>query len=208
MKSKKLLMVFSVMFLVLLFTSCGTGTKIIATWQNKEVHIGKIHKILLVGIAKDPWVRKMFEAKLKEEFLDVGVDAVSSLEIVSPDIKLTKENYELYFGNKNFDAVLVTRVVAEKIDKERIYNYTPTYGVYGAYGFYGYYAYAYDYMNTPGYLVETKSVNLETNVFDVKTGTMLWSTISESFDVTKASEVINPLVGLIVDKLKEDGLID
>lgn len=206
MKTKNvlLLLLFVIGFLV---TSCGSGTKIIATWKNDQVQMPKIDKILLIGIAKDPWVRKMFESELKKEFTDYDVEAISSLEIVSPDEKINKENFDLYFGNKNFDAVLVTRVVAVNVQKDQVYNYTPTYGLYGGYGFYGYYNYSYTYLNTPGYMIETKNVNLETNIFDVKSKQMAWSTISESFDVKKSSDVIDPIVQLIVDKMDEDGLI-
>lgn len=208
MHIKRLLLLATFLITGILFTSCGSGTKVIATWKNEQVQIGKIDKILLIGVAKDPWVRKMFEGELKEEFADNNVVAVSSLEIVSPDEKITKENFDLYFGNKDFDAVLITRVVAENIQKERVYNYTPSYGLYGGYGFHGYYNYSIGYMNTPGYLIETKNVNLETNIFDVKSKQMAWSTISESFDVKKASDVIDPIVQLIVDAMANDGLIE
>ncbi|MCF6270251.1 MAG: hypothetical protein L3J41_11105 [Melioribacteraceae bacterium] len=208
MNIKRLLLLTTFLFSGIIFTSCSSGTKIIATWKNEQVKIDKINKILLIGVSKDPWVRKMFEGELKEEFAEYNVEAVSSLEIVSPDEKITKENFELYFGNEGFDAVLVTRVVAENVEKERVYNYTPSYGLYGGYGFYGYYNYSYTYMNTPGYLVETTNVNLETNIFDVKSKQMAWSTISESFDVKKASDVIDPIVQLIVTAMADDGLID
>ena len=208
MNIKRLLL--SAIFLIsgILFTSCSSGTKVIATWKNEQVKMNKIDKILLIGVAKDPWVRKMFEGELKEEFADYDVEAISSLEIVSPDEKITKENFDLYFANKGFDAVLVTRVVAENIQKEQVYNYTPTHGLYGGYGFYGYYNFSYVYLNTPGYMIETKNVNLETNIFDVKSKQMAWSTISESFDVKKASDVIGPIVQLIVDQMATDGLIN
>ncbi len=208
MNIKRLLLLTIFLISVVLFSSCTSGTKIIATWKNDQVKIGKIKKILLIGVAKDPWVRKMFEGELKEEFTDYNVEAISSLEIVSPDEKITKENFDLYFGNKGFDAVLVTRVVAENIQKEQVYNYTPTNGLYGGYGFYGYYNFSYVYLNTPGYMIETKNVNLETNIFDVNSKQMAWSTISESFDVNKASDVIDPIVQLIVDQISTDGLID
>lgn len=208
MNIKRLILLAIFLIFGILFTSCSSGTKIIATWKNEQVKIDKINKILLIGVSKDPWVRKMFEGELKEEFTDHNVEAISSLEIVSPDEKISKENFDLYFGNLEFDAVLVTRVVAENVQKERVYNYTPSYGLYGGYGFYGYYNYSYTYMNTPGYLVETTNVNLETNIFDVKSKQMAWSTISESFDVKKASDVIDPIVQLIVNAMADDGLID
>ena len=189
----------------LMFISCGGSTEVINTWKNDKVQIGKIHKILLIGVAKDPWIRKMFEGELKNEFADYGVESVSSLEIVSPDEKITKENFELYFGKENFDAVLVTRVVAENIEKTRVYNYTPSYGYYG---FYGYYYSAYNYAYNPGYTVEEKSVNLETNVYDIKSMQLAWSALSESFNVKKASDVIDPLVHMIVDEMQSDGLIE
>jgi len=185
--------------------SCSSGSKVLGTWKNDQITISKIDKILLVGVAKDPWVRKMFEGELKEEFSDYNVNAVSSLEIVSPDEKITKENFELYFGNHNFDAVLVTRVVAENIEKSQVYNYTPNYGYYG---FYGYYYSAYSYAYNPGYTVSQTNVNLETNVYDIKSMELAWSAMSESFDVKKASDLIDPIVQMIVDEMQSDGLIE
>ncbi len=207
MNIKRLLLLAIFLISGILFTSCSSGTKVIARWKNEQIRMRTIEKILIIGVAKDPWVRKMFEGELKEEFEDYNVEAVSSLEIVSPDEKITKENFDLYFEKEWFDAVIVTRMVAENINKETVYNYTPSYGLYGGYGFYGYYNYSVGYMNSPGYLVETRNVNLETSVFDVRTKQMGWSTISESFDVKKASDVIDPLVQLIVEAMDDDDLI-
>ncbi len=205
MKKSQILIFIAITFIGMVFTSCGGGTEVINTWKNDKIQIGKIHKILLIGVAKDPWIRKMFEGELKKEFADYNVEAVSSLEIVSPDEKITKENFELYFGKENFDAVLVTRVVAENVEKTRVYNYTPAYSYYG---FYGYYYSAYNYAYNPGYMVEEKSVNLETNVYDIKSMQLAWSALSESFNVKKASDVIDPLVHVIVDEMQSDGLIE
>ena len=202
--------IFSFILIILssfMFISCSSGTKVIGTWKNGEITASKINKILLIGVAKDPWVRKMIEAELKEEFLDYDVEAVSSLEIVSTDEKITKENFEIYFGKHNFDAVLVTRVVAENIERTRVYNYTPSYGYYGFYGYY-HSAYSYAYNPSPGYIVEQKNVNLETNVFDIKSMQLAWSAMSESFDARRASDVIDPLVQIIVDEMQADGMID
>ena len=190
-----------------LFISCGGGSKVIGTWKNDQITINKIDKILLIGVAKDPWVRKMFESELKEEFLDYGVEAVSSLEIVSPDEKITKENFEIYFGKENFDAALVTHVVAENIERTRVYNYTPSYGYYGFHGYYNS-VYTYAYNPSPGYIVEQKNVNLETNVFDINSKELAWSAISETFDARRASDIIDPVVQIIVDEMQSDGLID
>jgi len=205
MKKTKITLFILILLSSFMFLSCGGGTKVLGTWKNDQIVINKIDKILLIGVAKDPWVRKMFEGELKEEFADYNVEAVSSLEIVSPDEKITKENFDLYFGKHNFSAVLVTRVVAENIEKTQVYNYTPNYGYYG---FYGYYYSAYSYAYNPGYTAAQTNVNLETNVFDIESMQLAWSAMSESFDVKKASDVIDPIVHLIVDEMQADGLIE
>ena len=149
----------------------------------------------------------MLESELKEEFADYGVEAVSSLEIVSPDEKITKENFEIYFGKENFDAALVTHVVAENIERTRVYNYTPSYGYSGFYGYYGS-VYTYAYAPSPGYIVEQKNVNLETNVFEINSKELAWSAISETFDAKRASDIIDPVVQIIVEEMQSDGLIN
>lgn len=205
MKKTQITLFILILLSSFMFISCTGGTKVLGTWKNDQITTGKIDKILLIGVAKDPWVRKMFEGELKEEFSDYDVNAVSSLEIVSPDEKITKENFDLYFGRYDFDAVLVTRVVAENIEKTQVYNYTPNYGYYG---FYGYYGSAYSYAYNPGYTVAQTNVNLETNVFDIKSMELAWSAMSESFDVKRASDVIDPIVQMIVDEMQSDGMFE
>lgn len=205
MKKEKTILFILILFSSLMFISCSSGSKIIGTWKNDQIEINKIDKILIIGIAKDPWVRKMFESELKEEFSDYDVEAVSSLEIISPDEKITKENFDLYFGKHNFDAALVTRVVAENVEKTRVYNYNPSVHYHG---FYGYYNSAYSYAYNPGYTVEQTNVNLETNVFDIRSMELAWSAMSETFDAKKASDIIDPLVVLVVKEMSDDGLLE
>lgn len=207
MSFKQAMLFITILLISFSLFSCSGGTKVLGTWKNDKVVMNKIEKILVIGVAKDPWVRKMFEAELKEEFTDYGVEAVSSLEIISPDEKITKENFDLYFGKENFDAALVTHVVAENIDRTRVYNYTPSYGYYGFYGYYGS-VYSYAYTPSPGYIVEERNVNLETNVFDINSKELAWSAMSEAFNVKKASDVIDPLVQVIVEEMQADGLIN
>ncbi len=207
MKKSRIILFVLIILSSTFFISCGGGTKVLGTWKNDKVAINKIDKILVIGIAKDPWVRKMFESELKEEFADYGVEAVSSLEIVSPDEKITKENFEIYFGKENFDAALVTHVVAENIERTRVYNYTPSYGYSGFYGYYGS-VYTYAYTPSPGYIVEQKNVNLETNVFEINSKELAWSAISETFDAKRASDIIDPVVQIIVEEMQSDGLIN
>ncbi|MEN8193749.1 MAG: hypothetical protein ABFS12_13080, partial [Bacteroidota bacterium] len=87
MKNFRLTLLLLLVVISFILVSCGSGSKVLGTWKNEQITINKIDKILLIGVAKDAWVRKMFEGELKEEFLDNGVEAVSSLEIVSPDEK-------------------------------------------------------------------------------------------------------------------------
>jgi len=203
---KRITLLFLFGMITISLISCGSsGTQVVGTWKNDQVQFGKIKKVLIVGIIKDPWVRKIYEGDLKKEFLNNGILAVSSLEIVSPDEKITKENFELYFKSYNFDAVIASRVVAVDKTKSRVYNYTPVYGYHGFYGsYYSMYSYAYN----PGYAVELTNVNIETNLFETKGGNMIWSALSESFDARKSSDIIDPLTQLIVDELAADGFID
>ncbi|MCK5087885.1 MAG: hypothetical protein KAQ90_10210 [Melioribacteraceae bacterium] len=203
---KRITLLFLFGLMIVSLISCGTGgTQVVGTWKNDQVEFGTIKKVLIVGIIKDPWIRKMYESAVKEELLNHHVEAVSSLEIVSPDEKITKENFELYFQSYNFDSVIASRVVAEDKVKTRVYNYTPVYGYHGFYNsYYSMYSYAYN----PGYAVESTNRSIETNLFETKGGNMIWSTLSESFDAQKASDIIGPLSQLILDELDDSGFIE
>ena len=104
------------------------------------------------------------------------------------------------------DAVLVSRLVSVKND-----TYIPgqAYSVPYPYynSFYGYYSHFYP-VYTPGYLLEDKTVRVETNLYGTSTpeGEFVWTGISETFNPNpkKIDKSIDAVVQVIVGRLQKE----
>ena len=106
------------------------------------------------------------------------------------------------------DAVLVTTL--QDVENRKDYvpprvDYVPA--AWGGYGYYGYYFQSMQPIYTPGYERTTKVVRLETRVFSVKTGKMVWGGATESFNPSLAGQIVAKLASLVVSDMEKAGLI-
>ena len=195
-------------FISIAFISCSsTKTDIIGEWQDDTYQKGNIQKVLLLGIVskEKPLLRRNFEDGMTKAFRDAGIDATPSMDIMPYDEAIDSTSFEKYFKDLQFDAVVVSRLVA--VDSERDYTagylYTIPYNSY--YGFYGYYYSGIALANSSGYLSQDVVVVLETNIYETSNKKLIWSGVSETVQPDKASDVINSFSSELVGRLKSQG---
>ena len=195
-------------FLLLLFllgtVSCGSNTELVGSWMDPQFASLKISKVLVLGIAKDPWRRAMFERDLQSEFTSHGIEAVMTMEVLPGDKELNKETFREYFNDHGFDAVVVSRVLEVKDDQHTVTEYNVPYG-YGS--FYGYYNMSWSYLNTRPATVKDQMFRIETNVFETTDGKLVWNGLSSTTNPEKLSEITKPLSRTIVKALQDRGLL-
>jgi len=201
-------LIFLFVFISTVFISCSsTKTDIIGEWQDDAYQKGNIQKVLLLGIVskEKPLLRRNFEDGMTKAFRDAGIDATPSMDIMPYDEAIDSTTFEKYFKDLQFDAVVVSRLVA--VDSERDYTagylYTIPYNSY--YGFYGYYYSGIALANSSGYLSQDVVVVLETNIYETNNKKLIWSGVSETVQPDKASDVINSFSSELVGRLKSQG---
>ena len=107
---------------------------------------------------------------------------------------LNREAVKQVVENNGFDSVLVTQYLGTQRELE----YVP--GTYEDY--FGYMA---PLVYEPGYVRETRTVKLETRLFDAKSGgKLLWSASTSTVDPTSAQKSIPTVAQKIVEKLQKD----
>lgn len=201
MKQFKLFVMLSITFFTIsLMQSCAPSTQMAGSWQNKEFN-GKINKILVLGIAKQDWGRKVFEYTLRDAFIDYGIESMATLDVITVDHKIAKETFKKYFNDKNIDAVIVSRVIGVDQKQTQVYNdmYTVPFGYYNSFG--SFYFNAYDYIYNPGYSVTSETVRIESNLYSAEDGKLIWSGISESVEPDDAFDLIESVSDVIVKEL-------
>jgi hypothetical protein len=201
---------------VLLLTACAT-TSMVDTWRDPNYKGKAFHNFLVVGITKDPGVRRVFEDIFTAELRNRGLQATASYTVTPPDQPVTKELLADAVGKTGSDAVITTRVVNIQQQTSVTPGYVDTYGT-GP----GPYPYAYPYLYPQRDLytyygtsqviqpptVQTYEVaTLETVLFDVADASMVWSGTSTTFETNQTVTVSKELSKLIIQNLVKAGLI-
>jgi len=201
---------------VLLLTACAT-TSMVDTWRDPNYKGKAFRNFLVVGITKDPGVRRVFEDIFTAELRNRGLQATASYTVTPPDQPVTKDLLTEAVKKTGADAVVTTRVVNIQQQTSVTPGYVDTYGA-GP----GPYPYAYPYMYPQRDLytyygasqviqpptVQTYEVaTLETVLFDVADASMVWSGTSTTFETNQTVTVSKDLSKLIIQSLVKAGLI-
>lgn len=192
----------SLLILAFLTMSCA-GTKITQEYFD-DSYTGKVSNFLVIAVIGSPIHRQRYENEFVSQLNRIGVDAVSSEEVMEmpSDLILTKEMILDAVRKYNNDAVIITELVgAEKKDSDRA-------GVI-FYDFYGYYSSGYSRLIGMGpKSSSTTNVLMETMLFDVKTEKLIWAGISDTLaEDPVEGEIQSDAIKAMVDKMEKSPLI-
>jgi hypothetical protein len=176
-------------------------------WKDAE-YVGRVQSVMVIGVAERMVMRRAFEDELSRQLLEKGATASSSARVLPPNTKIEEQAIKAEIARLNLDAVLVTRL----LDVEKTTEYVPgtTTMVYSQpyyRGMYPYYHTVYEEVHTPGYTIENTVVTLETNLYDARRETLIWSAQSETFDPGSAESAIKEVAQVIVESMVARGLI-
>jgi hypothetical protein len=161
---------------------CGGSTKLLNTWTDPTFQTNSLKKIMVLGVARNASVRRMFEDRFVAEFTAEGVQAVPSYSVTG-DGAIDSTVIVNALMSSGCDGIIITRMTDRKT-VETYYPPTTSYvGAPSAYygGYYGYYSMGYSYTSSPGYTVQNEVVNLETNLYRVADSKLVWSGLSQSW---------------------------
>lgn len=183
----------------LALASCASSNTVVGTWKDKNYH-KQLSKVLVIGLTKRQNLRRTFEDTLVRKLRERGVDATSSIGIIhlgkTLDRETVRADIKAAVEKRRFDNVLVTRLI--KVDQQT--TYIPP-GDHPKYSFYGTIMTEYSSVYTPGYLVNSTVVSLETSLYDTVSEKMVWSMTSQSFNPKTAQDIIDTLSDYIVKDL-------
>lgn len=197
----------------LLFAGLATGygsTKLLTTWKNPDQAGKRFHKILVIGMSKNPETRIEFEDALSHKIARDGIEVVpgNSILMRSETGKIDPGYLRAIIREQKMDAVVVSRLV--KVDKQVTRFPGNTYVVPVAYrSFYGYYGVAYAQVYTPDYLREDTTVRIETTLYATTPpdGELVWTGTSDTFNPKSARKVIDAVVKLVVKELEKEAIL-
>ena len=93
-----------------LFVSCATTN--ISSFKNPDINIAEYKKILIFGNSRDIDFRKTLERDLVLAFAEKQIEAVSSIEIISPVKEYSNDEIKSMLEKHKIDGCLSVAVVA------------------------------------------------------------------------------------------------
>ena len=139
-----------------------------------------------------------------------NVNAIAGSDILPVDrsqVPKEKDKIMALLKSQGIDGVLTVSLMDVKRDTKYVQgsNYYAPLNFYGGYysSFYSYYPNMYTNIYQPGYYVNTQDIYLETNLFEVENGDLIWSAQSDSRDISEVDALANSYArGLVSHTIK------
>lgn len=194
--------------LFMLLMACSPSTQLISSWADPSITPGTIepfNKVMVIARIKDETQNRIAEDKI---VASIKAAAVPSYSVLVPgDTNAAAIDAKLMADG--IDGMIVMKLT----EVNKTLNYTPpTYsgGYYGGYGYGGYYGYrgyyGYGY-SSPGYVSEDQTFYVETSIYSLTSGKMLWAGTTSTLNPKQLDETIDDIINAVEAELIRKGLI-
>ncbi len=200
MNQTKLLKTITLALTALVIAACA-NTRPVGEW-SKEDFSGKLNNILIIGVTSRSTRRRVFEDKFVEGLAALKVNATPSYELIESSLYLSRKVVEKAIEGQDMGAVLVTRLAG--VNEKEVYRAPDNQNENLSY--FSYYDKAWQQSND-GYYEQYRVVTLETNLYDTRSGELVWSMQSETIDASKPRQFIEDQIRLTINTLAKRGLI-
>ncbi len=191
-------MVLALLITALLSSVGCVNTQLVNIWSEPSARgaVRFTHVMALV-ISKDPVIQRVGEDALVAQFQ--GTRATAAYRLISNEELRNRER-----ANQSLKAVGIDGVVTMRlVNSAQMTTWIP-----GAYpNFWGYYGWAYPMVYSPGYLVSDQVVRLETDVYDLRDGKLIWAGMSDTFNPASTQSLVTEVSKAVVAQLKQLGFV-
>ena len=199
---RSLVLRLAVLVLVLGAAGCAS-TRVVHQWSNPDFPSPpRFKKFMVIGISKQPGIRRSFEDEFVSKLKATGVDAMPSYRFIPEDGPVEEPKLREAVAQAGADATLVTRLVrVEQKSQVSPYYYPPAPG----FGFYRGYANAWLGYYEP--MVYQYDVYIsETSLYDTAKNQLIWSGTVETLP-QEIGKDISRYVDAVIEALKKKNLL-
>jgi hypothetical protein len=186
------------------FAACAT-TQLNAVWKD-PAYQSRPAKIMVIGMAKDPLRRRIFEDEFVAQLKTHGTDAIASYTVLPDSQQGDQGVIAAKVKESGADTILITRLISKKTVKTYVpptpYLPPPYYGSWP-----DYYGYGYSNMYAPGYVAKDEFAIIETNLYEAKSDKLVWAASSETGINDSDPTLVQNFVGVMVTNMIGLGLL-
>ena len=192
------------LLLVLILFSCSPSSQFTNHYVDDAFKGMQFKKVLVVGMAKEEWKRKVYENEFRSQIIKHNVEVLTAWQELPKGETISKETFYKYFSDKNIDAVFV--VISAGTKTEQTMTGGGASNVYV--GFYGFYVSTASFYYSPQVSSEETIVQMQTNIYETTDGTLIWSVKSQSFEPRNTGEVIKTVSYNVINELAKQGYVE
>ncbi len=163
-------------------------------------------KIMVIGVAKSPVNRRIFEDEFVRQLNAHGTEAIASYTVIPDRQQDDQAAIAAKVAQLGADTVLITRMVSKRT--MQIYVPGTTYYPPAHYGKWpDYYGHGYRAVHTPGYISEEEFAVIETNLYEAGNDNLVWAASSETGMQGPDQDRIKSYIGIMVSAMAAQGLL-
>lgn len=188
-----------------LLTACGT-TQLKSVWKDPSYQ-GHPNRIMVLGVAKSPVKRRIFEDEFVRQIRAHGAEAIASYTVIPDNKDGDQALLAKTVKEQGADTVLIARMVSKKTVKVQVPGtvyYPPR--PYGKWR--DYYSFGYQAVYMPGYVAEEQYALVETNLYDARNDNLIWAATSETEVDGSDQNLVRSYIGIMVNTMIEQGVLN
>jgi hypothetical protein len=186
-----------------LLAACAS-TSLVNQWKSPDYTAGPMRKVMVVGVAKQPSVRRVFEDEFVAKLKAAGVEGIPSYTVINEEGQADQGRLEAAVEKVGAEGVLVTRLVKKERDTQVAGGYP---GPVAPMGMYGWYSSAWTGYYEPATVYQYDVLTLETSLYSPKQSKLVWSGTTETFDPTDVKQETAAFADLIIGTLRKEKII-
>ena len=190
---------------LLCIMGCGSS-RISSSWAAPATTYTRFENILVVGIIndKDRRLREQMELELETGLVKLGYTACASLPMYGPKAFEGLDEKSIIQVMKNTGADAMLSIVL--LDKQKERRYVPGKTINTG-EFWNYLGKRYSTIYEPGYYVTDTRYFWESNFYDLRTGTLLYSSQTKSFSPESTGQLAHEYGRLVLRDLQKKHLL-
>lgn len=183
--------------LMLTLASCGSSTHFTEMWSDPQLSQITLTKVMALAISKEEGLRRIAEDAMVRSMQREKLQVVPAYTLLSQDQVRDSAYAGRVLRSEGFDGVVTMRLIGTDTKTTYVppsysYGMVAPYPTYG--GFWGYYGYAWPAVYDPGYTMTNQYVRVETNIYSLREGKLVWTGRSETMDPSSVPELVGEIV--------------
>jgi hypothetical protein len=193
------------------------STSVSGEWQADAPRNVSFKNVLVVGLTPAYNQRCAFEYSLARAISNGTVVGISSCDIMTSKQDLTRENLVKAVASTHADAVLVTSLIAMKMETKEgagtdslgsaLYKATDAGYVTGYYGGYGMPVVYGTFVTSPSITTLQGDIHIMTRLFETQGAKLIYTIDTKSKDLQSRDEAILDLIPAIAGRLRQEKLV-